>query len=225
MPSHCRVCPLIWTAFAAFAIAVSGCEDPTLIGYKIEPVSTGPIQAYGMTLDQQSSPQDVVYAMFRAVRDDIAAAQDHDLKAQLAAINVQVGLAASEWMHQHFQKSLQRKSMTVEVTPEQSVFKLIRFWAPMLGHYIDSVETEHDPAVAQMSVRFRSQQTEAEVLYNVSARDASQATIRVELLRESDCWRIKRISFAPSSLALPAAGQSEAARSESSPQPTNSPSS
>lgn len=220
MPSHGRLCPLIWTASAAFATVVCGCKDPTLIGYKIEPVTSGPIQAYGMTLDEQSSPQDVVYAMFRAVRDDIAAAQDHDLKAQLAAINIQVGLAASEWMHQHFQKSLQRKSMTVEVTPEQSVFKLIRFWAPMLGHYIDSVETEHDPAVAEMSVRFRSQQAEAEVLYNVSAHDGSPATVRVELLRESDCWRIKRVSFAPSPLAHPTAAPSDA-----SPRPTNSPSS
>ena len=129
-----RILALFAVTTLPIVALLAGCKDPTIIGYELKPVKTGPVEAYGLILDENSSPQDVVFVMFQAVRDDIQAAREHNRQAQLEAINLQAGIAASEWMHATFQQALERKSMPVLVTPEESVFKLIRFWAPMLGH-------------------------------------------------------------------------------------------
>ncbi len=190
--------------FAGTAVPVlallPGCKDPTVIGYELKPVETGPVEAYGLILDEDSPPQDVVFVMFRAVQDDIQAAREHNHKAQLEAINLQARVAAAEWMHATFQRALDRKSMPVQVTPEQSVFKLIRFWAPMLGHYVDSLATDHDTLVAALSVDIRDEQNEAVVRYDLVGKDGTTATAQIELIREQGYWRIKKLGFANSDL-------------------------
>lgn len=195
----------ILVLFAVTALAIvaflGGCKDPTIIGYELKPVETGPVEAYGLILDENSPPQDVVFVMFRAVLDDIQAAREHNREAQLEALNLQASIAASAWMHATFQRALDRKSMPVQVTPEQSVFKLIRFWAPMLGHYIDSVATDHDILVDGMSVGIRDELNEAVVRYDLSGKDGTTATAQIELIREGGYWRIKKLGFADTNLA------------------------
>src|SRR3972149_10392414 len=63
------------TVAAASGLAVwCGCGgDARLAGQRIRSVTVRSVAHYGVTLDQQASPEQVAYVLLRAVRDDVVA--------------------------------------------------------------------------------------------------------------------------------------------------------
>jgi hypothetical protein len=186
----------------AAALLAGGCKDPSLVGKAIFPVDVKPVEAFGRVLDEEAPPQDVVYVLLQAIRQDVAASRARDKEAELEAMKIETSLAAPESMLAAFRRVLQRSALPVDITAELAVHKLVRMWAPMIAHYQDVFDTDYDAAVANMAVRHQPGSIDAVVLYDVPSPTGSPpATIKAEMRREKGFWRIRRLSFSDDSAA------------------------
>ena len=189
-----------------------GCDDPTLAGSALEEseIPEGPLQAYGLTLDENASPRDVAYTALRLLKDEAAALQRRD-REQRRQIFVQCcQLAARDQLYEGYQQVLKRDLMPVEITPTQAAQKLVMYWGPIIAHYVDSLEEDYEQATARMYERVPPNGTRAWVLCDVTGRDGQPATVRIDLFDTPGGWRITRIGFH---------GRSAASLRSSSPSP------
>ena len=184
------------------ALLTGGCDDPSLAGKDVPSSEVRTVESHGRVLDPQAPPEDVVFVLLQAVREDVQAARDRDKEAAKKALRLEASLAAPEWMYSAYKRNLQRAAMPVEVRPDVAVFKLVRMWAPMLAHYADSFDRDYQAAVQNMLVRHQPDQVEAVVFYDVpTASVDSPATVKVELRKEQEHWRVRRISYSDTSVA------------------------
>ncbi|UCG33579.1 MAG: hypothetical protein JSU68_02885 [Phycisphaerales bacterium] len=193
--------PSLQLALAA-TLLTGGCKDPSIVGKAVFPVDLKPVEAFGRVLDEQAPPQDVVYVLLQAIRQDVAAARARDREAELDAMKLETSLAAPESMLAAYRRVLERGALPVETTAEIAVHKLVRMWAPMLAHYQEAFDTDYDAALANMAVHRQPNSIDAVVLYDVpSDTGEPPATIKAEMRREKDLWRIRRLSFSDDSAA------------------------
>ena len=184
------------------ALLTGGCKDPSIVGKAVFPVDLKPVEAFGRVLDEQAPPQDVVFVLLQAIRQDVAASRARDRKAELKAMEIETSLAAPESMLTAYRRVLERGALPVEITAEMAVHKLVRMWAPMLAHYQKAFDTDYDAAVANMAVHRQPNSIDAVVLYDVpSVTGDPPATIKAEMRREKELWRIRRLSFSDDSAA------------------------
>jgi hypothetical protein len=189
------VAPGFHLALAA-ALLTGGCKDPSIVRKAVFPVDLKPVEAFGRVLDQKAPPQDVVYVLLQAIREDVAASRARDEGAELKAMKLETSLAAPESILTAYKRLLERSAVPIQITAEIAVHKLVRMWAPMLAHYQAAFDTDYDAAVAHMAVRHEPGSNDAVVLYDVpSATGEPPATIKAEMHREDDFWRIRRVSF------------------------------
>ncbi|MBU0719483.1 MAG: hypothetical protein KJ749_14655, partial [Planctomycetes bacterium] len=76
----------------------AGCESAgagRLANRKVEKPEVRTVTHYGMTLDEDASPEEVAFVLLRAIRDDFYAA---DLASREAAIDMQLDVCAANEM-------------------------------------------------------------------------------------------------------------------------------
>jgi hypothetical protein len=170
------------------------------------------VTAYGQTLDQDATVQQVAYVLLRAIADDITAAQNQERDKQKQALNLTFSLAAYSEIEKQILQSEGRKDLGKQ--PEKKLFKFVKFWAPIAGHYINSFDTDLPAAVKKMKVKPTKDEKSANVYYPVchdpSETDPAKqqtATLNITLVKEKSgvrsYWRVARIGYRPKTRTQP----------------------
>lgn len=198
-----RHCPAV--ALVIAYVCLSGCT-PTK---EIPPTETKTVSLYGQTLDESASPQQVVFALLRSLNDDVRAAQEHKHDEQKAAFARTFSLAAFHEIEKRLISVRQSlgQNTTLGGDREEKIYNVVHYWAPIVGHYIDSFDTEFAAAAAKMRSVVTGDGQIAHVYYPVvhdprqtDPAKQQRATIHVELVREpagaTSYWRVARVDFA-----------------------------
>ena len=183
-------------------IALSGCtaEEP------IPAAKTEVVNAYGLTLDEKASPEQVVYVLLRSLADDVRAAQRFEHAEQKEALHRTFALAAHSEMERRLLAVLKtvKKDASLGDERDKKLYDTVDKWAPIVAHYIDSFDTELDAATAKMKRRGAVDGQRVHVYYPV-AHEAEAAepeqVLDIELTREPagdvSYWRVARIDYVP----------------------------
>ena len=207
----------LWIGLAVSVMPLGGCQDPDLADQEIPHLAIEAVTTpYGVTLDENASPQQVVYAFLRAARDDFLAAQAGRSDEQKAAFFLQIQLAAANRIKRNLDRLYARDRLPVEHNRDEAVYKAARAWTPVVAHYIEDFAGDEAAMTAAMRTQEqrRDGKPEASVLYDVS-RDDSAATVLATLVREADddgksYWRILRVGFARPARTASASSSSRA---------------
>ena len=185
--------PLILGASLAF-FAVAGCErDAHLADLHVRVPDVGPVTAFGHRLDKDASIQEVVYVFLQAVVADYDAGADR--KAREEAMDIQLGVAAPQYMRQIGEKTGRMHGHD----PDEYVFDSVRHWAPVLGFYVDDFRVDFDTLKDRMGIApeapAQDQPLRAEVFVNVAHPDPEQrpggnVVAHLGMVREKGFWRI-----------------------------------
>ena len=128
---------------AATLIVWCGCSgDARLAGQKIRTVTVRSVSLYGLTLDQQASPEQVAYVLLRAIRDDVSAKNRED---RGAALDKEFDLCAAEVIQSKNYTSLPR---------DEFIHNVVYHWAPTVSHYVGDFETEWSKAAGRFVITY-----------------------------------------------------------------------
>jgi hypothetical protein len=199
---------------ASLAVTVlSGCAKPR--EENIPPARVGPVEAYGVVLDESAPPQQVTYVLLRSLADDVQYARTGRRQEQRAALEITFALAAHSTIEQRLGAALNAATAGGEPTlgeqRDRRIFELVRGWAPIVAYYVRSFDAnqwpEFDASVAsQMRLRSGADPQAMHVLIDV-AHDPDEpnpeahqvATLDVELRQEKagdkTYWRVARLSY------------------------------
>ena len=194
----------------AFALLVVGCHQDK----DIPAMKTQVVEAYGQTLDESASPQQVAYVLIRSLHDDVQAAQAHDHDAQEQAFETTFSLAAFSEIDKRLEKAFgavggeEGKGKGPNSVRAGKIHEVIYHWAPVVAHYVRSFDTDYEAAVAKMKSKSNKDESVARVLYPV-AHDPTQtdpdlrqdAMLDIGLVKEKATdgeqmfWRVTRIAY------------------------------
>jgi len=144
------------------------------------PPPSGPVTAYGITVDRNATPEQVAYVLLRAIRDDVLAVRKNPYTAQTAAYELQRRLAVAEARGQGAEQR----------------YEPVRHWAPTLAHYVDGIELDPDAAMSKMYRESRPGSDAAAVFYDMrNPSDGARATAKIYLLKRNGVWRVQRVGY------------------------------
>jgi len=186
----------------------AGCQK----NVEVPPIEVKQVDAYGVTLDESATPQQVVYVLLRSLRDDFEAAQARDRQRQKEAFRTTFSLAAFSEIDKRLARAFgqqdEGKDAGLDTHRDNQIYDVINHWAPIVGHYVRSFDMEQSAAVAKMHMVTAANGSNAHVSYDVShdpqeTDPAKQqlATIDVELVQEKASagskmyWRVARVAF------------------------------
>lgn len=184
---------------------------------RLMPDANAPVDAYGLTLDAQASPTEVVWALTMAIRDDVrnpfgSPQWEQAMKLQCQLANVDL-----------LKAELLKKAPNLKA-PESLIYELILNWAPMLNYYADYFEDDYASAAQKMTAKAivdsampEGRQDVQVVMLAVSGQDQGDTTgpprgirIAFKLAKtDLDYWRVIGIVLGPPSQAktqMPASG-------------------
>lgn len=169
-----------------------GCQgDHELVGRKIPHVEVRAVSCYGVQLDHAASPEQVAFVALQAIRDYMRA---EDEAAREAALSVQLDVCAADEIESRKQ---------LRLTRDEYVYKVVRQWAPTVGHYIASFPTSWDGTSNSLVKRETASGTnggsnETEILLEVSdpvGNPNAGAVVVVWLVRDKGFWRVTHVGF------------------------------
>ncbi|MCP4589183.1 MAG: hypothetical protein GY842_00425 [bacterium] len=220
-------CPSRWwlgsVGFALVVAVVGNCDqDARLAGARLRVPTVQDVTVAGITLDADSSPEVVTYALLQAIRADLAA--DDDREARDLAFDQQVDLSAPSAIHRHHIRSIGEAHSKLD----ESVYKSVRSWAPTLGHYVDSFDFPVEELEARTRTRIvppssnqnHCQTEERHVLLEAADPGGdpnASVVVKVRLVQEQDRWRVWWVGFERSIRHLPAATAQSSSTAEQSP--------
>lgn len=196
---------------AALAAVFSGCNqtEPEVPEARVRTV-----EAYGVTLDADASPQQVAYVLFKSIADDYAAARVKDFDAQRKAQELTFALAAPSKIEERLLESANqinpsRKKESLGPDRDKKLFKTVHYWAPIVGHYVASfADIDLETLVRESWVTITPDGRTAHVYYPVvhdpgeaDPDKAETATISIEMVPEQaqaggpEYWRVARVQF------------------------------
>jgi hypothetical protein len=170
------------------------------------------VEAYGTTLDESATPGQVAFVLVRALADNVLAAQDHPPRHEdrKAALNLTFSIAAhgklSEQVDALVEKAGARQTEDPAERRRRAMFRIVKYWAPVVAHYVRSIDKSFDEAAGKMEAAVSRNQRTAHVYYDVS-HDPSQTdpakqqktTLDIQLARESvegsSYWRVARVGY------------------------------
>lgn len=192
-----RVKRIGWLSARTFGAVVllvgHGCSrDVRLSGREVPTVSVGSVSHFGMSLDEQATPQQVVFAALRAIRDDFHA---KDRAARERAMAIQFDLCAANELAARNRTSASR---------DEFIFRVVNRWTPTVSHYVDRFETDWAKAEPRL-VRRDQPPSEGEsgakacrVLMEVddpSGDPTARVVLTAWLVRDSGFWRVMHFGF------------------------------
>ena len=211
-----------WIAFALIAslgpVGPIGCDRNVRLADKdIRDVNVRAVTHFGITLDEQATPEQTAFVLLRAIRDDFFASDEAQRKA---ALNIQFDVAAADVIAARNPTSLSR---------DEIIYQVVNHWTPAVSHYVRGFETEWEKA----KVRFlrvgpkparnaKPGVEECQVLMEVEDPSGdlnAQVLLVVGLIQDSGFWRVRQVGFIPDARALPekATRADNAAEVEASP--------
>ena len=170
----------------------------------------------GVELGPQASPQDVVYVLLHAIRDDVLAGADREARRQ--ALLRQMGVCDADYIYELYQSIMGPRAV---YSRDEWVYKKVHLWAPTLAYYVDSFDCDLGSAKARMSVRPTSRRENwpgETVQVDLPAADragqpGADVVVRVRLHKhQTGHWRVFHAGFAkkrpPAPSAVPQAAGS-----------------
>jgi len=194
---------------------VGGCQrDTRLAGRKLHGAQVRTVTHYGITLDQQASPQQVAFVALRAIRDDVLA---ENQAARDAALERQFDVCAG---HRILESNVRR------LRPEEHLYDVVSHWAPTVAHYARGFETDWDKAQVRLVLRQppdpgKPESARCAVLMEVTdatGGPTASAVLVVHLAKDDGYWRVTHLGFergrrtiaaAAAGAAIPAPGLPE----------------
>ena len=176
--------------------AGSGCSrDVRLAGRDVRSVTVGPVDYYGIKLDEAATPEQVTYVLLRAIRDDFLASNPEQREASL---DIQFDICAANVI-----RGKNRKGMS----PDDFVYNVVYHWTPTVSHYVDNFETDWESAKARLvrggpapANRPDTDPDECKVLMELddpSGEPDARVVMVVWLARDSGFWRVLHLGFDP----------------------------
>ncbi len=203
-------------ALVVVPLTFAGCSQPV----EIPPTDVKVVEAYGLTLDEQATPEQVVYVLLRSIREDVEAAQAKDRPAQRKAFRVTFSLGAFDEIERRLAAGMDQKARErLAQLRDKRIYDVINHWAPIVSHYVRSFEIEQKAAIARMRVEKTVLESKpaAIVLYDAAhdptatePADRQPATIEVTLVQQtasggsSEFWRVARVAFRGPRARMPA---------------------
>lgn len=181
----------------------SGCKrDVRLAGRDIPDVTVQTVTHYGLTLDEEATPQQVTYVLLRAIRDDFLAT---DQAARDAAIDRQLEVSAANEIYRLHPPTLDRAG---------TVYKVVHRWTPTIAHYVSDLETDWEKALGRFRLRgpqpaadSATGATECQIIMELadpSGDPKANVLLVVGLVQDSGYWRVFRVGFTPTKRSLKA---------------------
>jgi hypothetical protein len=174
----------------------AGCSrDVRLAGKNIRSVTVKPVTLYGVSLDENATPKDVVYVLLRAIREDFEAQTP---EAREAALDKQFDICAANAIEARNRGSFDR---------DEFVHNVVYRWTPTVAHYVGDFETERSKASARLIRRVskatagdgaRFEETEVLMEVNDPSGDPSARVVMVVwLAKDKGMWRVVHLGFDP----------------------------
>lgn len=181
------------------------------------------VEAYGVTLGPEASPQEVVFVLLRSIADDYAAAKAKDHAAQKSAQELTFSVAAVNTIERRMVESAKQFNPNLKKNDlgderDAKIFKTVHYWGPIIGHYVPTfAQVELETLKRDTWVSIAPSGRNASVFYPVAHDPAAEpaksqtATIEVELVREAaasggaEYWRVARLQFLGRQFRAPSA--------------------
>ncbi len=179
---------------AGSSAAWLGCsQDARLAGHQIPSVTVRSVTHYGLTLDQQASPEEVAFVALRAIRDDFEAKTP---RARKDALAIQFDLAAAN--------EIQNRNRT-STSRDEFIYKAVRSWTPTVSHYAPNFETEWERAKPRLIRRESKEPVQPNVVACEMAMEVNdpggdnnaRVVLVVWLAKDSGLWRVTHLGFDP----------------------------
>jgi hypothetical protein len=193
-----------------------GCErDARLAGREIPELLVRTVRDQGVELGPETAPQEVVFVLLRAIRDDVLAGPDRE--ARRRALERQFAVCDPDYIHDWYRRTYGRRAVA---TREEWVFKRVSLWAPALAHYVDSFDFDLQTARSRMRTgptsegeRWPGETRLVDLpVQDPAGEEGGDVLVRVRLHRHSlGYWRVFQVGFTK---------QRRPAASESGPKPS-----
>jgi hypothetical protein len=185
-------------SLSAVLAGIGGCgsEEP-----KVSPPAIETVEAYGQTLDESATPEQVVFVLLQAIRDDFHTSPENS-KAREELVDLQYKLSAYSALKRRLTEA---NRIRPGMNAAEVVRELVYHWTPILAHYVESFDEDFEQARRKMRVRPLADGEGLYVFYPVhrshgpDAEVADTVIVNIELRPEKagglEYWRVARISF------------------------------
>jgi hypothetical protein len=185
-------------AVALVLLALGGCaRDVHLAGVEIPHVEVKPVTHYGLSLDEHATPEQVVFAAMRAIREDFEAGFGAEGKAKReAALNIQFDLCAADTI---------TATNPTRLVRDEYIYNVVYRWTPTVSHYVGDLPTTWEEAQSRLvrrpisgskDARVKAEQTEVAMLVNDPDGEPDAAVVLVAwLAKDKGLWRITHFGF------------------------------
>jgi hypothetical protein len=180
-------------------------RDVRLAGKEIPTVTVQPVTHYGITLDDDATPEQVAFVALQAIREDFLA---EDEAARHEALDVQFSIAAANEIQARNRTSMSR---------DEFVYNVVYRWTPTVAYYVDDFPTDWEsaePRLHRRSVTMLSSKAEAEdaedrceVAMEVAdpgGNPDAEVVLLVWLAKDKGLWRVTHLGFDPRARSIEA---------------------
>jgi len=117
-----------------------GCQKNT-VALEEQPfeIDTGPVTQAGLALDASATPEQVVYALLRAIYDDVKA---NDVDTRRQAFQRELDLSAPDTIY--------ARSRYHNLTRNEGVKRIVWHWAPTLAYHVDDFPKSWNDAASRL---------------------------------------------------------------------------
>ena len=188
-------------AVSVGGVGTAGCNrDVRLAGENVRTVTVHPVTHYGVTLDEHASPEQTVYVLLRAIRDDFLASNQ---TRREAALDKQFDVCAANVI---------AASNPIGISRDEYVYRAVNQWTPTVSHYVHGFETEWEKARGRFvkvgpksGGDAESGARECQVLMQLddpSGDPKARVVLVVGLAQDKGLWRTARLGFTPRARTL-----------------------
>ncbi len=176
------------------AMLSGACDrDARLAGRKLRDPKLRAVTHYGVTLDQNASPDQVAFVLLRAMRDDFLAKTETDREK---ALDIQFDVSAAGFLAVGHGGGIDRL---------ETLYRIVHHWTPTVSHYVDDIYTDW----AKAQARFKSvgptplpNRTDGAQkcqiitqLADPSGDPNANVLLAIHLVQDSGYWRVANLSF------------------------------
>lgn len=179
----------------AVIVLLPGCsKQPRTVGERIrDEIIAKTVTQQGIKLDEKATPEQVVFALLQAVKDDFEAGDDRNARDE--AFDRQLELCAPDHIYE--------RSARKNFTRNRAVQRIVWHWTPILAHYIGDFPATLAEAESRMVQQTPSHaasqpdqwQNVILELADPSGDPNASVLAMFRLVREKGHWRVLQVGF------------------------------